>query len=280
MNRVRRALRALLPALVGAAFAASGCSPKPTSIKLSSPKITIHGLKRGAVVRGDVLDKKGAPIPGAIVQWESSKPTVATVDGNGVVKSVSAGQAMLTAKFQELTASVRAEVVDVAAITITPARATLTGGKGARTAFLAEVKDSTGAAVHLHPAWSSTTPTIATIDSNGMATAVAEGRAGIIASLGEVSAPADLTVTFRDIASFEVMPPTILLKASDSQKLNIVAKDAAGRVIEDVAVVWTSSDPKTAVAAAGVVRGLSPGSTTIRATCGPRTVDISVVVLP
>jgi uncharacterized protein YjdB len=276
----RRALSASLIAVLLPLAASVGCAPKPASIRVSAHKMTIHGLKRGGVAKAEVVDKKGTPLPSAAVTWESSKPSVATIDGNGLVKAVGPGKSILKATHANLTETIQLEVIDVGTITIAPLRTTLTGGKGAKTSFSAEVKDSAGKALDVKPVWSSTNPAAATIDAAGTATAVSEGRTGIVASLGEITAPADLTVLFRELASFEVSPPTILLKAGDSQKLTVVARDGAGNVIEDIAVVWSSSDPKTAVVGGGILKGISPGSTSIRSTCGPRSVDISVVVLP
>jgi uncharacterized protein YjdB len=205
---------------------------------------------------------------------------VASVDGNGIVKAVSAGKSILTVKHGELSATVTVEVVDVASIAVSPTRSTLTGGKGAKTTFTTEVKDSTDKVVDAKPVWTSTNPSVATVDASGVATAVSEGRTGIAASLGEISAPADLTVLFRDLVAFEVTPPTIIIKAGDTQKLNVVAKDATGQVIDEVAVVWSSDQPKAALAVNGVVKALSAGNARIRAACGPKTAEVSVIVLP
>jgi uncharacterized protein YjdB len=242
--------------------------------------MTIYGLKHGAVAKAEVIDGKGAPIPGAVVQWDSSKPKVATVDGNGIVKAVAPGRTIVQAKHGEMQETITVEVVDVASVDITPVRTTLTGGKGATTTFTAEAKDAAGNAVEVKPVWSSTNPAVATIDANGLVTAVSEGRAGIAASLGEVSAPADLTVLFRELASFEVTPPTILIKVGDTQKLNVVAKDSADRLIDEVAVFWSSDQPKAAVVVNGTLKALSAGNAKVRATCGPRAAEVSVIVLP
>jgi Bacterial Ig-like domain (group 2) len=273
---VRRALPVLLVALL----APAACAPKPTSISVSAHKLTIYGLNRGAVARAEVLDGKGVSIPAAIVQWDSSKPKVATVNGNGIVKAVAAGRSIVTVRHAELSATIAVEVVDVSAIAISPIRTTLTGGKGAKTTFTAEVKGSTGKVVDAKPVWTSTNPAVATIDASGVATAVSEGRTGIAASLGEVSAPADLTVLFQELTSFEVTPPTIIIKVGDTQRLNVVAKNAAEKIIDEVAVVWTSDEPKSALAVNGVVRALSTGNARILATCGPKAAEVSVIVVP
>ncbi len=273
-------VRRALPIVLVGFLALAACAPKPASIRVSTHRLTIYGLKRGAVAKAEVLDAKELAIPGAILQWVSSKPKVATVDGNGIVKAVGAGRSIVTVAHAGLSSTISVEVVDVTSIAVSPLRTTLMGGKGATTTFTAEVKDSTGKQVDAKPVWTSTNPATATIDQAGVASAVGEGRTGIAASLGEISAPADLTVVFRDLASFEVTPPTIILKTGDTQKLNVIAKDGAGQVIEEVAVGWTSDQPKSAIAVNGLVKALSAGHARIHATCGPKAAEVSVIVLP
>jgi uncharacterized protein YjdB len=280
MPKATRSVLGRLPVFLLALLASAGCAPKPDSIRISPKKLTIYGLKRGGVAKAEVVDKKGVVLPGALVQWDSSKPKVATVDGNGIVKAVAPGKSIVTAKHQEMQATITVEVVDVASVVVSPSRTTLTGAKGATTTFTVEAKDTAGKVVDAKPVWTSTNPAVATIDPSGVVTSVSEGRAGIVASYGEVSAPADLTVLFRDLASFEVSPPTTIIKAGDTQKLNVVAKDSSDRLIEEVAVVWSSDQPKAAIVVNGTLKALSAGNARIRAVCGPKAAEVSVIVLP
>ena len=58
------------------------------------------------------------PIVASQVQWESSNPTVATVDANGVVVGVDAGSATITGRWNNYSATVRVTVEEVAFKTI------------------------------------------------------------------------------------------------------------------------------------------------------------------
>ena len=280
MQKSTRSIVGALPAVLLGLLASSACAPKPDTIRATPHKLTIYGLKRGAVAKAEVLDTKGIAIPGAPLQWDSSKPKIATVDGNGIVKAVAPGKTIVTAKHLALQATITVEVVDVASVVVSPARTTLTGGKGAKTTFTAEAKDTDGKLVEAKPVWTSTNPAVATVDAGGVVTSVSEGRAGIVASYGEVSAPADLTVLFRDLVSFEVTPLTTIIKAGDVQKLNVIAKDSSDRIIEEVAVVWSSDQPKAAVVVNGTLKALSAGNAKVRAVCGPKAAEVSVIVLP
>ncbi len=257
---------------------AAGCGQKPATIRVTPGKIVLYGVKKNAVARAEVLDKKGKLIEEAGVEWEIAPPKVATVEKSGKLVSASPGKARLTARFGELTAVIPLEVVDVAAISLLPARMTLAGPKGTTGRCIAIVTDSTGKAVDIPLAWSTSDAKLVAVDSSGVVTSVAEGRVGIAATLGDVSASSDVTVVFRDVAAFEVSPRMVPLKPGDSARLVVLARDGTGLPIEDVAVDWTSADPKTASVVGGIVTGLAPGSTTVRAVCGKNQAEVSVLV--
>ncbi len=275
-SRSSRALAAGLP--LGLLVLLTACGAKPASVKITPPKLTISGLKKSQALRAEVLDKKGAPIDGIPVSWESGKPSVASVEASGLVRSAGPGSAMLTAKAAELSASVKVTVVDVATVTVAPPRVTLAGAKGSTAVMSAEALDSAGKPVDAKPVWTTSDPKVVTVDENGKLTSVAEGKAAVTASLGDIGASAELRILFREIAAFEVSPQTVPLKVGDTQHLTVVARDASGAVVEDVAVVWSSSDPKTAVCANGMVKAISQGTATVRALCGPRSAEVSVLV--
>lgn len=263
---------------LGAGLLLSSCGAKPASVRITPPKLVFYGFEKTQILKAEVLDKKGRVLEGLPVAWESSRPDVVSVQSTGVVKSVGAGSSMITAKVEGASAQVKVDVHDVGSITLAPARATIAGAKGATAALAAQVLDRLGQPSELKPVFTSSDPKVATVDDSGKVTGVSEGRVAVTAALGDIGASAEVRILFREIASFEVSPATVPLKAGDAAHLTVVARDPAGTLIEDVAVVWSSSDPKTAVCANGTVRGISPGAATIRGTCGPKSAEISVLV--
>lgn len=265
--------------LLALAVAVSACGRKPTEVRVSPTRTTIYGLKRTVVMSGTVLDSKGREMPGVELNWEIDKAKVATVDAkSGVVTAVGPGRALVKASYAGITGTGSVEIVDAASVTVSPLRMTLAGPPGTKGSFHAETKSSKGATVEARPRWTSSDPKVATIDGDGVASAVGAGRTTVTASLGEVANSADLTVTPRVVAQFEANPRTLILKAGDSQQVTPTALDEAGKEIADPAVQWTTADPKTAKVADGMVTGIAAGSTTIRATCGTRTAEVSVLV--
>jgi uncharacterized protein YjdB len=70
----------------------------------------------------------------------------------------------------------------------------------------------------------------------------------------------------------------IPLKVGELGKVTIVARDPQGAQIPEVAATWTSSDPLVATCSGGTVLGIGPGSATIRAVCGTKSAEVSVIV--
>lgn len=79
-------------------------APVPTTVTLEpDPVVVVAGDT--IRVRAQVLDERARPISGAPVTWTSADPTVATVDGTGLVTGLREGRASLTAASGSATAA-------------------------------------------------------------------------------------------------------------------------------------------------------------------------------
>ncbi len=279
MSRLTRFLSGA--ALLLAPLLLASCGPKATEIRLKESKLKVYGLGRVVSVGGDVVDKKGEIVPGLNVAWESSDPKVATVDPQtGSVKTVSAGKATITARLDKppLEAKVALEVVDVASVHVSPQRMTLAGPAGTTFPLVLDAKASTGAPLSMPAEWTSSDPKVATVDASGVVTSVAEGKTTVKAAIGDVSGATDLVVVLRSIESLEATPLNIPLKIGEAVDVTLVARDAQGAPVPDVAATWTSSDPAVATCSGGRVLGVGPGSATVRVVCGARSAEVAVIV--
>jgi len=279
MNRLTRLLPGV--ALLLAAVLSFACGQKPTEIRLKSTKLKVYGLGRSVSVGGDVVDKKGEIVAGKAVSWESSNPKVATVDGQtGSVKTVGQGKARITARLGDppLEAVVALEVLDIGLVNVFPSRTTLAGPAGSTFPLTLEAKDSASKVVEMKAEWTSSAPTVATVDASGVVTSVGEGKANVKATVGDVAGAADIVVVFRTIEALEASPLNIPLKVGEMGKVTLVARDPQGAPIPDVAATWSSSDPMVATCSGGTVLAIGPGSATIRAACGAKSAEVSVIV--
>ena len=108
----------------------------------------------------------------------------------------------------------------------------------------------------------------------GVGVGVLVGHDGV----GDVPGGSEVVVVFRTIDSLVAAPLTIPLKVGELSRVSLVARDPQGAPIPDVAATWTTSDPKVATCAGGTVLGIGPGAATIRATCGGKSAEVSVIV--
>ena len=260
-----------------ASLGLSACGQKPAEINVQPLRQTIYGVGRKKPLRAEVVDKKNNPILDARVKWDSAKPSIVTVDSTGILKSVAPGKTTVSVVFRNVSATIPIEVIDAASMTITPNRVTIVGARGTSSQLTAEVKDSKGNVLALNPKWNVGDQKIAKVDA-GNVTALAEGRTTISASLDEVVGAADVRVLFREIHTFEMTPLTIILKPGETQKMSVTVRDASGATIEDPALLWSTSDPKTAVCSNGIIQAVGKGSATISAAVGNRVLSASVLV--
>jgi Bacterial Ig-like domain (group 2) len=260
-------------------LAAAACRPKPSDLRITPAKVTLYGPGRTQSLKYEICDKKGNPMPGLTAVWVADKPRVATIDANGIVLSLAPGRAVMTATFQNLTSSAVVEVMDVSTLTVSPGRMTLVGPAGTKMPLLAEIKDTKGNPSPLKPKWLSGDPKIASVDAEGVVTASAEGHTTIIASLGnDLSSACDVKVLNRAIAVFELTPVTVILRVGETQRMTATIRDATGVLIEDAALAWASSDPKTAAVSNGAVTGVARGTARISVSTSTQTLMADVLV--
>jgi uncharacterized protein YjdB len=261
------------------ALMAVACGQKPSDLRITPAKVTLYGPDRTQSLKYEITDKKGNVVPGLTAAWVVDKPKIAAIDSNGVVRSLAPGRAIMTATFQNLTSSAVVEVMDVSSLTVSPNRMTLVGPLGTKMTLLAEVKDGKGNLSPLKPKWVSGDPKIATVDEEGVVTAAGEGHTTVIASLGnDVSSASDVKVLHRTIGTFELSPVTLILKAGETQRITATIRDSTGVLIEDAALAWTSSDPRTATVSNGAVTGVARGTARISVATSTQTLTADVLV--
>ena len=166
------------------------------------------------------------------------------------------------------------------AVWVTPAATVELSALGDTAQLSADVRDQqgqpmAGAAV----TWASEAPEVATVDGQGLVTAVGHGSATITASAGSVSGSARAWVAQE--VDHITLPASVTVPVGDTLRLVAEARDANGHVVAEPGVVsWASDDISVAtVDASGLVRGVGEGSALITATAGGAsgTADIAVL---
>jgi alpha-tubulin suppressor-like RCC1 family protein len=168
--------------------------------------------------------------------------------------------------------------VDVAA----PAGGALVVGRTAT--VTATVRDAAGNALAGRAVtWTADPAAVATVDANGVVTALTPGTVTITATSEGRSARVALTVAAPSpaaVSSVTIAGASATLRVGDTVRLAAVARDSAGAVLAGRTIRWSSSAPVVASvdSASGLVTALRPGQATLTAASEGRSATHAVTV--
>jgi len=176
---------------------------------------------------------------GVSFTWSSTATGVATVATDGTVTAVGNGTATIRAKTGDVTGTATAVVVQVAtSIDLSPTPVGLAPGETVQIDVTAE--DANGHSID-RPSltWTSSHPSIASVNSSGMVTALNEGQATIKAQSDATSGNATVTVltvglvTVRDLVNDPFVDHLVsYLEVSTGANLEIALRDMANALGE------------------------------------------------
>jgi len=214
------------------------------------------------------------------VTWTINLPNVATVNAAGVVTAIAAGSAILTASANGLNATAAITVSTssptLTSISLDPSSATLNVGETVDITSTAIWSNGTGTVPYdSYLTWTSSAPSVATVNAGGVVTAVAAGTATITASLGGVSRTAAITVSAGPavaLTGITVLQSTTSLHVGQTTGIVVMAHWSNGTTTNPytTGVTWTSSNPAVATATPSTtgctVTAVSVGTVNITAT--------------
>ena len=202
--------------------------------------------------------------------WASSDAAVATVDANGKVTGVKAGEATITVTTEDggktatCQVTVKANTVVVTGVTLN--KSTLTLKVGASETLTATIAPAD--ATNKNVTWASSDAAVATVDASGKVTGVAAGTATITVTTedGGKTATCQVTVKANTVPVTGVTLNKIVLKlytgGSETLKATVAPANATNKY-----VTWKSSNPAVAtVDANGKVTAKSIGMADITVT--------------
>jgi uncharacterized protein YjdB len=215
------------------------------------------------------------------VTWSSSATGVTTINGSGLATTVGAGTATITAKVGSFTDTTLLTVVaaNLVSISVTPTPASIAVGTDQQFSAIGSFNDGSTQLL-TSVTWSSSSSSVATINSAGLATAVGTGTANITATSGSVSGTAALTVTGATVTSVVVKPANSNMPVGTTKQFTATASFSDGSSENVTAsVLWGSSKPGVAsINNQGMVSSVATGSTTISAVLGSVTGTTSLTV--
>lgn len=163
---------------------------------------------------------------------------------------------------------------------LTPGTAMVVTGTTQQFVGVADLGDGTTAILPAGATWTSSNTSVATVDQNGLASAVAAGTSSISLSSGDVSISATLTVTDSILESISLTPSESTIAAGTTQAFVATGtfSDATTRDVSST-VTWSSSEEATAtVNSAGLATSTAAGSATITATSGEVSASANLAV--
>lgn len=230
-------------------------APAPSAIKLNASKIT---LLRGKTTK---LTYSLSPANAAgKITFSSSKPSVAVVNGSGIITAKSSGTAVITAKYSSKVYARCTVTVpkDPSSVTLNKTKAELIIGKSLT--LKASVKPSGAGTVYT---WTSSKPKIASVNSKGTVTAKKAGTATItVKTSNGKKAVCKVTVKAPAPKAIKLNASAITLVKGRSAKLtySLSPSNAAGKI------TWSSGKPSVAVVDSnGKVTAKAAGTATITA---------------
>ena len=163
--------------------------PVATRLEVWPAAVRLFALGDETLLTARVLDRQGNVLEGQPVSWSTDDPSVAAVDGAGLVTAAGNGSATVTAASGGLDGTAAVAVTQQATrVEVAPVPDTLRRyGDTVRVAVRAF--DANG-----HPApasaleWTTSDSTVAAVDGTGLVTAVGNGSATISAGPGETAA--------------------------------------------------------------------------------------------
>jgi len=132
--------------------------------------------------------------------------------------------------------------------------------------------------------WSASSPAVATVDANGLATARAPGITGVVASVGSTTSPA---VFFKSCMPVQIVlhingdpagVPTesAVMNVSDTKTVQADMVDELGAVTPNAPVTILSNNSTVASVSGTKLTAQSPGGAGLQAVCAPPTCGIGV----
>lgn len=217
------------------------------------------------------------------VTWRTNRPLIATVTQQGVVTGVSDGEATITAialADTTLRATARVRVVPIVRnLSLSPTTATLNIGQTRSFVARADVDQGANGAL----TWTSDNPAVASVNQQGLATAVGLGTTTIrVRSVADTTREVTATVTVdpRPVSLTLGTRTLGLLRGAQTTVSSVVTADPG----VSTAVRWTSRNPTVAsVGDDGRVTALNAGSTHLvaEAVADPTRRDsVNVTIVP
>jgi alpha-tubulin suppressor-like RCC1 family protein len=248
-------------------FQATGRADTLHRVIVTPPVVDFYAFDQTAQleVRGE--DQYGNPVPTPNLSYRSLNPNVAGVFSDGVVVSRGLGTATIVATSRGIEGTMVVEVRQEPAFIEVQPDSVLINALTFERQFTVTVWDENRNVIQ-NPelTWTTADGSVATVDQNGVVTAVGVGATTLTVTSRGVSDTAGIRV--RQVThTVSVTPAVGAALEGETVQYSAVARDSAGVVIPDAQFTWSVTDQAVAsVDQNGLATALRLGETGVRAT--------------
>ncbi|GAB6159008.1 hypothetical protein JCM39194_22080 [Desulfotomaculum varum] len=265
--------------LANAVFEAHAMEDLTSSLQLSQTELTLSAGQTAALTaRVGYSDGTVEDVTGQAV-WASHNEGVARVQG-GRVAAVAPGRAVITADygFKQVTCEVTVQAGDhipVSGLTLDRQELLLPLNSQWRLTAAVQPADASNRAV----SWASSNPAVVAVDKTGLLKARRTGTAVITATSADGGFTAQCTVEVARLKKLTADSTYVKGLPGQSGRLILLADFGGGRLVDVTQQArWRSGRSKVVTVNAGELQLVAPGSTTVTALYGGRSVTIRVKV--
>jgi uncharacterized protein YjdB len=254
-------------------------TPVSIAVAPANPTVPVNTTQQ-LVATGTNTDASTCDITD-LVTWSSSTIANATVSASGLVKGVAAGSATITATLGSITGSTSVTVTapSITSISVTPDDMTLAIGVGQQYTASAIYSDGSIQDLAAGVTWTSSNTSVATIDSNGLATTLVAGTTTITATVGTFTDSSVITVVPAHLQTITLTPTNVTMAAGTQQQFTAVGNFDDGSTQVLVSALWSSGSTSVlTIDQNGLALAVGPGTSTVSVTSGTVSASTSVTV--
>jgi len=262
-----------------ALVAGLACS-KPARVTLSPKQILLNDSGASKTLQVAVFDAKDRPMGKAKVTFASSSPEVAEVDAGGKVIVRLSGEAIITATSGKVSGTAKVVSHLVSSLKLELPEGGAKGPAGALVPLVITGRNEKGDPADLMGiAFSSSDPTIATVDPEGRLTLLRSGSVTLVATIGKSRAELLAEVHVLVPTAIKVpIPPVQTLHVGETVRLDATVLSDLGDPMKIPLTCSTSSDKVATVDSNGMVTGVARGTAEITILAGAARNTLKVII--
>ena len=259
--------RASMAVLITGGPDTAGAGPPVGSVLTLEPASAALLPGESVLASPRALLEDGTPIPPGAVVWKSLRPDIVAVDSTGLLIGLAPGRTIVQASTRNGLMATLPVAVEPAEFIVAPARVVL--GPDETDTLRVVVPGQGNRGVSSGIQWQSSDTAVARVGPTGIVSALAPGRAEIVA-VGFGQQRRSALVVHRVVQSIVVSPPAsepIQLPVRATRKIVTTAEAADSTPIPEARFDWEIGDPAVVGfdPATGILTGRAVGASTLTA---------------